>query len=61
MKIFTNKKIWKKIVVALLIVMMFQFFITSPVKANDGIGGKLMEPIVDLIVWIGDRNFKFAS
>lgn len=55
MKIFTNQKIWKKIVIALLIVMMFQFIIVSPVRADDGIGGKLMEPIIDLVVWIGDR------
>lgn len=55
MKIFTNQKIWKKIVIALLIVMMFQFFTASPVRAEDGIGGKLMEPIIDLVVWIGDR------
>ena len=66
MKIFTNKKIWKKIAIALVVVILFQFIILSPVKADDdvftgddiGIGGKLLEPIIDLVVWLGDRNFK---
>lgn len=56
MKIFTNQKIWKKIVVVLLIVLAFQFVVSSPVRAVDGIGGKLLEPIIDLVVWLGDRN-----
>lgn len=56
MKIFTNQKVWKKIVVALLIVLAFQFIVSSPVRAEDGIGGKLLEPIIDLVVWLGDRN-----
>lgn len=57
MKIFTNQKIWKKIVVVLLIVLAFQFVVSSPVRAtDDGIGGKLLEPIIDLVVWLGDRN-----
>ena len=61
MKIFTNQKIWKKLVIALLIVLLFQFVNSSPVRAenekdNGGIGGKLLEPIVDLLVWSGDRN-----
>ena len=56
MKIFTNQKIWKKIVVVLLIVLAFQFVVSSPVRAADGIGGKLLEPIIDLVVWLGDRN-----
>lgn len=64
MKIFANQKIWRKIVIALLIVMMFQFFTTSPVRAendDNGIGGKLMEPIIDLVVFLGDRNCKSYS
>ena len=64
MKIFTNKSIWKKLAIALVIVILFQFIILSPVRAvNDdtGIGGKLLEPIIDLVVWFGDRNFKHIT
>lgn len=64
MKIFANQKIWRKIVIVLLLVMMFQFFTTSPVIAkndDNGIGGKLMEPIIDLVVFLGDRNCKSYS
>ena len=34
MKIFTNQKVWKKIVVVLLIVLAFQFIVSSPVRAS---------------------------
>lgn len=65
MEIFTNQKIWKKLVLALLIIMCFQFLFTSPVRAEDnestGIGGKLMQPIIDLVVFLGDRNYKCCS
>ena len=65
MKIFTNQKIWKRLVVVLLIIMAFQFVIPNISKAEDGddisIGGKLLEPIIDLVVAIGDRSFKFSS
>ena len=64
MKIFTNKSIWKKLAIALVIVILFQFIILSPVRADDddmGIGGKLLEPIIDLVVWLGDRNFKLIT
>ena len=56
MKIFTNKNIWKKIVIALLIVLLFQTVIMKPVHANDGVefAGKLMSPILSLLVGIGD-------
>ncbi len=60
MKFFENKKIWKKIVIILLIIMLFQFALTTPVvKAEDndeGVGGILLGPIMKLIVAIGDRN-----
>jgi hypothetical protein len=62
MKIFTNQKIWKKLVIVLLIIMCFQFFISTPVRADsDGIGGKLLEPVIDLVVFLGDRNYKCYS
>ena len=57
MEIFTNTKIWKKIAISLVCIILFQFSFVKPVRAaNDGIGGKLMEPIMDLVVFLGDRN-----
>lgn len=63
MKIFTNQKIWKKIVVALLIVLAFQFIVSSPVRAgdDDGIGGKLLEPVIDLLVSLCDRDCRYIT
>lgn len=55
MKIFTNKSIWKKIAIALVIIILFEFIISSPVRADDdGVGGKLMEPILSLVTALGD-------
>lgn len=60
MKIFTNQSIWKKIVIALLIVLLFNAVIMKPVHADseDGdvleFGGKLMSPILSLFVSLGD-------
>lgn len=66
-KFFTNKSIWKKIVVAVLIIMSFQVFssIQIPVYAdtsdeklaegdNITFGGVLLRPVVSLFVTIGD-------
>ncbi len=60
MKIFTNKKIGKKILIAIVIVLLFQIFLTSPIQAKNEktdtieFGGKLMGPILSLLVTIGD-------
>ncbi len=64
MKIFTNQKIWKKIVIVLLIIIIFQFIVSKPSIAeseDNGIGGKLLDPVIDLVVFLGDRNFKYYS
>lgn len=66
MEIFTNQKIWKKIVKIILVIMCFQILFSSPVKAADdaddtGLGGKLMKPIIDLVVYLGDRNYRHTS
>lgn len=63
-KIFTNKKIWQKIAVILLIVLLFQFIAANPIMAADGNdddgslaiewGGKLLSPVMSLLVTIGD-------
>ncbi len=57
MKFFENKKIWKKIVIMLLMVLLFQFGFATPVQADDtDYGGILLSPIMSLIVALGDRN-----
>lgn len=64
-KIFTNKSIWKKIVVAILIVMAFQVFGSAPIvrattddAAQEGDNllwaGILMRPVLSLLLTIGD-------
>ena len=64
-KFFTNKSIWKKIVVAVLIVMAFQFIVSTPIVRADGDykyeegdalgwGGVLLKPLMSLIVTLGD-------
>ena len=52
MKIFANKSVWKKIVIVFLLLTVFSFAAPKPVAA--GIGGTLMEPICDFLVWAGD-------
>ena len=55
MKIFKNKNIWKKLTIALLIILTFQIVATKPVHADVvQFGGKLMTPIMSLIVSLGD-------
>lgn len=55
MKIFTNRNIWKKLIIALLIILSFQIVTTKPVHADVvQFGGKLMTPIMSLIVSLGD-------
>lgn len=61
MKIFTNKSIWKKIAMVLVIIILFQAFATNPAFAKkesggdviEG-GGKLIGPIFSLLVTMGD-------
>ena len=56
MKFFENKKIWKKIVIMLLMVLLFQFGFATPVQADDEeYGGILLGPIMSLVVALGDR------
>ncbi len=55
MKIFTNKNIGKKIIIAILIVLVFQFVLLKPVQAdNVEFGGKLISPILSLLVTLSD-------
>ena len=52
MKIFTNKKIVQKIIIAILIVLSFNFI--TPTYSQADVGGVLMGPIIDFISGIGD-------
>lgn len=52
MKIFTNKKIWQKIVIILLLLMGLQLIASTPVHAVDG--DVLLQPVVNLFVSLGD-------
>lgn len=59
MKMFKNQKKGKKILVSLLIMMLLQSFIYQPVQAS--LGGKLMQPVLDLVIGLGDRNNKYFT
>ena len=62
MKIFTNKSIWKKLIIALIIVLLFQAVIMKPVHADVvEFGGKLISPIVSLIVTLCDGLMDIMS
>lgn len=52
MEIFTNKSLVLKIVIALVIVILFNF--CAPTLSQASIGGTLLEPIVSLLIAIGD-------
>ena len=62
MKIFTNKKIFNKIAIILVIVMACSFIIPNNIsraetfqKDDEGNpGGKMLSPIMDLLMFIGD-------
>lgn len=54
MKVFENKSLFKKILIVMLFVIVASFVFSGQVRADDGIGGKLLNPIVDLLVFLGD-------
>lgn len=55
MKFFTNKSIWSKIVIVLVMIILLQFCLSRPVHAEDeGVGGTLLSPIVDLVLGLLD-------
>ena len=63
MEIFTNQKICKKIIMALVIVILFQFSVPKQVQADEDVtlGGKLLQPVLDLVIFLGDRSNKFIT
>lgn len=52
MKVFTDKNVIKRITIAILIVMMFSFM--SPTVSQADFGGKLFEPISQLLCGVAD-------
>lgn len=52
MKIFTNKKIIQRIIIAVLVVLSFNFVV--PTYSQAGFGGVLMGPFIDFFAGIGD-------
>ena len=52
MKIFTNKKIVQKIIIAILIVLSFNFIMPTYSRADPG--GILMGPVIDFFAGVGD-------
>lgn len=56
MKVFENKSLFKKILIVMLFVIVSSFVFLGEVRADDGeiVGGKLLNPIADLLVFLGD-------
>ena len=60
MKFFTNKSIWTKIIIVLIIVILFEFIIAKPsLGASVGetaieFGGTLLSPLLSLVVSLAD-------
>ena len=63
MKIFTSQKVWKKLVIMLVTIILFQFSMPKQVHADDDmpLGGKLLEPVFDLVVFLGDRSNEYFT
>lgn len=53
MKVFTNKKLWQKIVIIFLILILFRFIFCMPAHAAIK-GDILLDPVIKLFVSIGD-------
>lgn len=56
MKIFENKSVFKKLIIVLLCILLLSFCMPKGVNAasDDGIGGKLLNPVMSLFVSLGD-------
>lgn len=52
MKVFTNKSVTQKIIIALVIVILTTFSVPTPVQADWG--GKLISPILNLVIALFD-------
>ena len=57
MRVFENKSIFKKLIIVLFVIMLFSFCVPKTVRAKDdemGIGGKLLDPVMSMLVGLGD-------
>lgn len=56
MKFFTNKSIWTKIIIVLIFIILFEFIVAKPSLGADVVefGGKLISPVLSLVVSLGD-------
>lgn len=52
-KLFVSKSVMKKIALALVFMILFQVVVSRPVEAS-GLGGTLLSPIVNLVVYLAD-------
>ena len=59
MKIFQNKNLFKKLMIIFLIILIFSFCVPKQSKAVS-IGGKLLQPITDLILSLSDGVYGIA-
>ena len=66
MKFFTNKSIWSKIIIVLIFVLLFEFVVAKPTLGADEVakglefGGKLLSPVLSLVVTLGDGLIAIA-
>lgn len=65
MKFFTNKSIWSKIIIALIIVLVFEFIVAKPSLGSDidkvEFGGKLLAPVISLGVTLADAGIQIMQ
>ena len=63
MKFLKNKNITSKILIILVVMLLFQFCMPKASIAVDGVtlGGKLLDPILDLFVGLGDGIMTFIQ
>lgn len=68
MKFFTNKSIWSKIIIVLIFILVFEFIVAKPTLAdNEGVNtgiefaGKLMSPILSLVVTLADAAMEISQ
>ena len=54
MKFVTEKKIWQKISIILVFIILFEFIFSSHVRADEKEDNVLLDPVVSLFVSIGD-------
>lgn len=60
MKVFQNKKLFKKLMIIFLIIMIFSFCVPKGVRAESSIGGKLLKPVIDLVLSLTDGVYGIA-